>query len=275
MRDTPAIGAATRVFALLGDPVEHSLSPALHNAALAACGMDAVYVALRCSSRSVEPLMHALAEAGGGGNVTLPHKRTAFEALAEPEPAAAQTGACNTFWLEDGTLRGDNTDVAGFGAAVGALLGGAEGVGRALVLGAGGAARAAVAWLADRAGEVVIANRTPERALSLAASAERGVVRAGDAYGGGPFDLVVNATPLGLRVDDPAPVDLARLEAVGAVLDATYAPRASALGRAAAQRGVPYADGREMLLRQGAEAFRLWWGREAPLEAMRVALGSR
>ncbi len=268
----PPIGAATRVYALLGNPVAHSLSPAMHNAAFAASGLDAVYVALRCSAGAVAPLMRALAEAGGGGNVTLPHKRAAFEALDDAAPAAAATGACNTFWLGDAALRGDNTDVAGFRAAASALLGGGAEVGRALVLGAGGAARAALAWLADAAAEVVIVNRTPERALSLAAAVDRATVRAGSAYGSGGFDLVVNATSLGLRADDPAPVDLGRLEGVGAVLDATYGRGPSALARAAAERGIPYADGREMLLQQGAEAFRLWWGREAPVSAMRAAL---
>jgi shikimate dehydrogenase len=257
---------------LLGDPVEHSLSPAVHNAALAERGLDAVYVALRCSRDRVGSLMRGLAEAGGGGNVTLPHKRAAFAALDDAAPAAAATGACNTFWLEDGALRGDNTDVAGFGAAAGALLGDPETVGRALVLGAGGAARAAVAWLADAAAEVVVANRTPGRARALVEAVGRDAVRAGDPYRDGPFDLVVNATSLGLRPDDDAPVDLARLGGTGAVLDLTYAAAAPALASAAALLGIAYGDGREMLVRQAAEAFRLWWRADPPLEAMRKAL---
>lgn len=281
------VDAGTRVFALLGSPVAHSLSPALHNAALRALGLDAVYVALGCESEHVEGLMRGLAGAGGGGNVTLPHKQVAFAALDRASVAARATGACNTFWSEDAALCGDNTDVAGFGAAVRALLAGgaARGeakaaarqdppgdLGRALVLGAGGAARAAAAWLADVAGEVAVEGRTPERVGALVDGLGAPNVRAASGGAAG-WDLVVNATPLGLDPRDPAPLDASRVARAGAILDMTYAGSPNALERAARAAGVPYADGREMLLRQAAEAFRRWWDRDPPLDAMRDGLG--
>jgi shikimate dehydrogenase len=289
----PIPGAATRVFALLGRPVEHSLSPALHNAAFAAAGLDAVYVALSCRDGSVAPLMRALAEAGGGGNVTLPHKRTAFVALDRATDAARTTGACNTFWLEDDALVGDNTDVAGFGAAVAALPGcgrdranAAPGDGgpRALILGAGGAARAAIAWFAADGWDVVVEGRSPDRVAALVegmggprlrAAGREGAAEGGSGPSAGAIDLLVNATPLGLDPADPAPLDPARLANVGAVLDMTYSGAPNALERAAGERGVPYADGRAMLLHQAAAAFRRWWGTDAPLAAMREALRTR
>jgi shikimate dehydrogenase len=104
------ISASTRLYALLGRPVGHSLSPAIHNAALRALGLDAAYLALDCAPESVGPLMRAIAETGGGGNVTIPHKAEAARAL----PAQAATGAvCNTFWARDGVLHGTNTDPEG------------------------------------------------------------------------------------------------------------------------------------------------------------------
>ena len=96
------IGASTRLFAVLGDPVAHSLSPGIQNPAIEAAGVDAVYVALRCGAGEVSGLMRGLAVAGGGGNVTLPHKEVAAAAVDEPSELVARTGACNTFWLEDG-----------------------------------------------------------------------------------------------------------------------------------------------------------------------------
>ena len=107
------INGRTRVFAILGDPVSHSLSPAMHNAAFRALGLDAVYVPLECRAEDVTALIGGLGRAGGGGNITVPHKETAARAVGRLEPRAALLGACNTFWGEDGVAAGDNTDVAG------------------------------------------------------------------------------------------------------------------------------------------------------------------
>ncbi|MEN8374701.1 MAG: shikimate dehydrogenase [Gemmatimonadota bacterium] len=261
----------TRVFALLGDPVGHSLSPALHSAALSAAGLDGSYVALRCGADMVAELMRGLADAGGGGNVTVPHKEVAFSALDAASAEARATCACNTFWQEEGALHGDNTDVQGFAAAKRQLLEGEGRVKRALVLGAGGAARAAVAVLLAEGAEAIVAGRTRERALRLVGELGAGA-RVGDPYADGPFDLVVNATPLGLHAADPAPVELERVGRVSAVMDLTYAETPSRLLQDAARLGLSASDGREMLVRQAAAAFSIWWGLEAPLEEMRAAL---
>lgn len=270
------MGAGTRVLALLGDPVEHSLSPLVQNAAFAAAGVDGVYVALRCGNDDLPALLQAIARGGGGGNVTLPHKERAATVLDDPSDAVRRTGACNTYWLEDGAIRGDNTDVKGFRRAVAALLGAPADGSRVLLLGAGGAARAAlVGLLDDGVAEVTILNRTVERARAVARRIGGDRVRVAEgvsSIGNAPFDLVVNATRLGLGPDDPDPVDLDELGEVGAVMDLVYGPTETRFVRGARSRGIPAADGGEMLVRQGAAAFERWWGLTAPLDVMKAAL---
>ncbi len=265
-----------RVFAVLGDPVAHSLSPAIQNAAFRAAGLDGRYVAIACEPDDVAPAMRTLARAGGGGNVTVPHKRRAAAALDRAAAAVGRTGACNTFWGEGARTCGDNTDVEGARRAVRAVLEGPARGARVLLVGAGGGARAAVAALVDEgAAEVRVVNRTAARARAMAAEAGDARVRVVadvDVLEGRAFDLVLNATSLGLSARDPLPVALDRLGSVGAVLDMVYAPAGTRLTAAARARGIPAMDGGEMLLRQGAAAFELWWGREAPLPAMRRAL---
>ena len=133
------ITAATRPFVLLGDPVSHSLSPRIHNAAFRACGVDGVYVAIRCSPADAGALLRAIAHGGGGGNVTLPHKILAAGVLDRQTSAVTRTGACNTFWSEDGLVCGDNTDVEGFRRALDGFVPASAGS-RVLLIGAGGAA---------------------------------------------------------------------------------------------------------------------------------------
>ncbi|MET0400450.1 MAG: shikimate dehydrogenase [Longimicrobiaceae bacterium] len=273
--------SATRVVALLGTPVSHSLSPVFQNAALRAAGLDAVYVALRCDAAVFPGLLRGIARAGGAGNVTVPHKEAAVLATDRHTAAVERTGACNTFWLEGGEVWGDNTDVAGFAGAARALLGREPRGARVLLVGAGGAARAVLCALADAgADQVVVLNRTPERAAALARAFGGGGPRlavAGSAaeLAGERFDLAVNATALGLRPDDPHPLPPDGGPELGAALDLVYAPDETAWVRAARERGVPAADGLEMLLRQGAAAFERWWGIPAPLDAMRAALPPR
>lgn len=278
MPHPPSPGAGTRLIALLGDPVAHSLSPRFQNAAIRAAGLDAVYLALRCDDAAFAGLLRGIAAAGGAGNVTVPHKRAAVSLLHVPTPAVTRTGSCNTFWLEGGRVHGDNTDVEGFAAACRALIGSPAGA-RVLVLGAGGAARAAVAALADsRADAIHILNRSVEPARALAAALDPGGRRVAVLPGPGPvaregYDLVVNATPLGLQDDDPHPLDLSVPARVGAALDLVYRPgRETPWTRDATRLGIPAADGTEMLLGQGAAAFRRWFGREPDIGAMRKAL---
>lgn len=210
--------------------------------------------------------------------MTLPHKGVAARSLDVATDAVRKTGACNTFWLENGRVHGDNTDVEGFRGAVAVLTGrSAEGM-RVLLLGAGGAARGALAGLlADRVGEVLIWNRSAHRAADLVREMGGGVSGvATDRHGatGGPVDLVINATSLGLHDDDPLPYDPSRLPAGSACLDLVYRPDETEWVRRARALGHPAADGGEMLVRQGAAAFRRWWGREAPLTVMRDAFES-
>jgi len=273
------ITAATRLIALLGDPVSHSLSPIFQNAAFRAAGVDGIYVALRCDAAALPGLMRGIARAGGGGNITVPHKLEAARIVERATAAVQRTGACNTFWEEEGRLCGDNTDVAGFRAALRAVLASPAGA-RVLVLGAGGAASAALAGLEEeRAAGVTLLARSPSRAEELRRRFEAGrleirVARGPEDIHGERFDLVVNATPLGLRPDDPLPLDAADLAAAGAVLDLVYGAGPTRWVEAARALGIPAADGMLMLVEQGAAAFERWWGVPAPVEAMREALAA-
>ena len=268
--------ARTRVFTVLGNPVEHSLSPLIQNAAFREAGVDGVYVALRCDEDGMVGFMSGLNGAGGGGNITLPHKEKAASILDRPSDAVRRTGACNTFWADGGELCGDNTDVEGFGRALGHFLDGAAAGRRVLLLGAGGAARAVLLSLIDgQAEDVLILNRTVERARAVARRIGGDRVRVAETRSevhDGDFDLVVNTTRLGLASGDELPLDLERLSRVGAVMDLVYGPDATAFVVASRRLGIPAVDGGEMLLHQGAVAFERWWGTAAPIEAMRGAL---
>ena len=273
------ITSSTRVLALLGDPVSHSLSPTVQNAACAAAGMDGVYVTLRCDRERLPALIEAIAQGGGGGNVTLPHKERAAAVVTLSSEAVRRTGACNTFWSERGRIVGDNTDVEGFRRALERFLGRSPRDHRVLVLGAGGTARAVlVALLDEGVREISLYNRTVERAraVSRRIGGERvRVLSPLEELNGGQFDLVVNSTRLGLDPSDPLPLELSRLERVGAVMDLVYGDAATPFVREARAFGVPATDGAEMLVQQGAMSFERWWGREAPVEAMRAALEAR
>ncbi|MEX0907689.1 MAG: hypothetical protein WD054_05110 [Gemmatimonadota bacterium] len=272
------LSAKTRLLALLGDPVVHSLSPAFQNAAIRDAGFDAVYVALRCDAHSVAPLIRALCRAGGGGNVTVPHKSTAAECVERPTDAVLRTGACNTFWSVDGVVHGDNTDVAGFRFAVLQLLPALEGI-TALIVGAGGAAAAAAcALMDDGASTIIMINRSPDRARSLAQRLDPEgriirVVTSVHDLAGDDIDLAVNASAVGLSGDEPLPFDLAALGRVRAAFDIVYRREGSTPWvRHARRLGIEAADGTEMLLGQGAGAFERWFDRQAPLDVMRAAL---
>jgi shikimate dehydrogenase len=250
----------------------------MQGAAIAARGVDAVYAALECSDSSFGGLMRGLALAGGGGNVTLPHKTAAVRQLDRPSPEVERTGACNTFWGEGGLVYGDNTDVAGFRGAVSRLLPGGLAGTTVLLLGAGGAARAALCGLIDvGAGEIWVHNRSIDGARRLVDRLGAGRARVLDdvrTLAGGSLDLVIQATPLGLSAADPCPFDLhlERGPRVGALLDLVYSPASTPLVNAALASGIRAADGREMLVLQGAEAFRRWFGDPVPVDEMRRAL---
>ena len=271
------IRATSRLLAVVGDPVAHSLSPAMHNAAIAALGLDAVFLALRANPANLEIVIQGLLAAGGAACITVPHKQAAAELLDEPSELVRRTGACNVIWQRDGAVVGDNTDVAGVSEEIRRLADGGT-VRRALILGTGGSARAAAVAIAEAwpGAEVAVASRDGARAAEFetwgaAAGVGCRVWGVGEAA---TVDLVVNATPLGLKPDDPAPLaagDLERARPV-AVLDLVYARGGTKLVRDALARGVRAADGRGVLVGQGAAAFRLFLGVEPPLEIMRATV---
>jgi shikimate dehydrogenase len=261
------IDGSTRVFALIGDPVAHSLSPAMQNAAFRALGLRAAYVPLRCAPEDVAPLLRALARAGGGGNVTVPHKETAARAVDHCLEDAVEVGACNVFWSGDGGVLGGNTDVAGLLRALDPLD---VPPGPWLVVGTGGGARAAVVAAARRGSRVAITSRSSSRAAEFERwVAERGVERASPRE----CRLVINATPLGLRAGDPLPLDPAAAPEAAAAFDMVYSTGETPWVRAMRAAGRRAADGRGMLVAQGAGALERWFpGVAAPTEIMRAAV---
>ena len=268
-----SITARTRVLALFGDPVDHSASPEIQNAAFLAAGVDGVYIAVRCVTEDLSGFMRGLALAGGGGNITLPHKEKAAAIVDVSSEAVRRTGACNTFWGQDGQVHGDNTDVEGFRRALRIFVDGpSQGI-RALVLGAGGAARATLLGLLEEgADEVLLYNRTSERAQAVARriGGERvRVVPLMEELGGERFDIVVNTTRVGLDPDDPAPIDFEILDRAGAAMDLVYGKHQTSFVNAAERLGIRATDGMEMLVQQGAASFESWWSKPAPIEVMR------
>ena len=269
------ISANTRLFTVIGDPVAHSLSPAMHNAAFRALGLDAVYVALRVPPVPPEALRAVLAmqaATGGAGNVTVPHKEAVERSVARKTDVCARVGACNTFWTEDGGLVGDNTDVVGVAAAL-AKLGATHKGERWLVVGTGGSARATAVTAADRGATLFVRSRDGARAKAFATWAKGIGVATSVANGPVEVDVAINATPLGLAGHDPLPVDLNHIPGVQRALDLVYAPGETRWVHALRERGIEAADGREMLVQQGAAAFgRFFPGTAAPTEVMRAAV---
>jgi len=259
-----------QVFGLIGNPVGHSVSPPMHEAAYRERGMDARYVTFEPEPGSIDRVVDGASALGLAGlNVTIPFKEAVAEAV-DADPLADRIGAVNTVAFEDGPT-GYNTDAAGVVRAFEhhdvALAG------RAVVVGAGGAGRAAAFALADAGMDVHVANRTVHRADSLAEAVP-------EASSGGLSDLestlsdadvLVNATSVGMESEE-TPVPKAALHADLAVLDAVYAPLDTRLLTEARAVGATTVDGAWMLLFQGVEAFEIWTGRDAPVEAMNAAL---
>jgi len=261
------IRGTTRVFALLGDPVAHSLSPVIQNAAFHALGLDAVYVPFRCDAVAVAPLMEGLVAQGGGGNVTIPHKVTAAEVLARHGVAAGPI--CNTFWRDGGRLAGGETDSGAILRALARLeVSGSDW----LILGTGGSARAALLAAKRSGARIAVRSRRAERAEAfMALSGAEGIQPAPD----GRYDVVLNCTPLGWGDGDPLPLVPEHAPPGAAALDLVYRPGETAWVRAMRAAGRRAADGRQVLLEQGAAAFECWFpGRAAPREVMGAALAA-
>ena len=247
---------------LLGHPVSHSLSPRLQNAAIRAAGIVAHYEALDVEPTAFDATLAQLRTVHAAGNVTIPHKERMRQACDAVTPLAERVGAVNTWWVDDnGKLRGDNTDVGGFRAAVEALLGRVPRDLTVGVLGAGGAAAAVLAAVESWPGSYAhVYNRTPERARLLCerfSAVSQPVDDVGVIAGS---QLVVNATSVGLRDRDPMPLDLAMVQPGSAVIDLVYRPGETAFVRALRSRGMRTADGLHMLVEQAALAFERWFG---------------
>ncbi|UCF40602.1 MAG: shikimate dehydrogenase [Gemmatimonadota bacterium] len=263
------IGATSRLLAVLGDPVAHSLSPTMQNAAISALGLDAVYVAIRVGGPGVAHLIRAFETVGVAGNVTVPHKLDVARLLIRLTPIASELEAVNTFWPEGERLVGDNTDVQGVLDAVDAL----EADGPWLLAGTGGAARAAAAAARKRDVFLLVRSREPVRARRFVAWARELGVAGVAVDDGRAVGVAINATPLGLRPDDDEPIPADRLEPGTAALDLVYAPGLTPWIRACRDRGLRAADGRTMLVAQGARAFeRFFPDQTAPRAVMAAAV---
>jgi shikimate dehydrogenase len=261
---------------VLGWPVAHSRSPAIHNAALAHLGMDGWrYQRLPVPPERFEEMTRALGASGFvGANVTIPHKQAAFALADQASDAALAIGAANTLtFAADGTITAENTDAPGLIAAMERSPRGM----RALVLGAGGSARAA-AWALreEGASEVLVWNRTGDRAEALARELDIRAVAVPEAA-----DLLVNCTSVGLEPLERSATEPEALNQLGLafdqvgeysyVVDMVYRAGSTPLLAAARAQGVPTLDGLEVLVSQGALSFALWTGREPPIEVMRHA----
>jgi shikimate dehydrogenase len=271
------ISGRTRLLALIGHPVGHSLSPAMHNASFAADDLDFVYVCLDVEPDELPPAVRGLKSLGlRGFNVTMPHKRAMVPLVDELDEEARVSGAVNTVVIEASGLRGFNTD--GGGMVMACREAGMELAGKSvLLLGAGGTAAAiAVAFGKAGIGELHIANRNVERAARLRdklhGTGVRGLaIRPLDALP--DAEIVINTTPLGMKAGDPMPVPLDYVQQGRAFCDAVYRPGTNTpLVRLARERDVPVVAGDRMLLYQGVLAQKLWTGREPNVKAMDQAI---
>jgi shikimate dehydrogenase len=250
---------------IMGHPVKHSRSPKLHGHWLSTLGIAGEYTLADVAPDDVAAFIRALGANGyAGANVTVPHKVAALGAVDRVEPEAAAIGAVNTLWFEDGRLIGGNTDSYGFLASLDQDAPGWDAhKGRAVVLGAGGAARAIVYGLIKRGLAVTIVNRTVAKAEALADYFGQGVAAAG--WEALPAllpgcGLLVNSTSLGMVGSEPLPIALDGLPRGAVVFDAVYVPLETPLLAAARARGNRAVDGLGMLLHQGVPGFERWFG---------------
>ncbi len=262
-----------RLFGIIGNPVGHSLSPAMHNAALTALGVDGIYLPIQ--PENLEDEFRRLREDGFVGvSVTIPYKVAVMDLVDRLDPMARKIGAVNTLFFQDEPAgrrcTGYNTDWLGAERALAEVLDLAGA--RVLLIGAGGAARAVGFGLARAGAELFLSNRSEEKGKALAAQLncpfvpleQLSAVRA---------EALVNTTSVGMAPDTeamPLPVEL--IPRFGVVMDIVYAPLETRLLREAARCGCRTVDGLRMLLYQGAAQFRLWTGLEAPVEVMRQSL---
>ena len=268
-------------FAVIGDPIAHSRSPLMHNAAFRALGIDADYTAIHVTREGLPDFLRSARTSLSGFNVTVPHKNAVIPFLDGVTPRASLAGSVNTVSVRDGKLFGDTTDGTGLERAVQEVFGLPLKSANVCILGCGGVVRALVFHLADAGcARIRILNRTAEKAAQLtdeilkhAPVLDCGFAALDDlpavknALDGS--DLVIQCTSLGLRDGDGSPIDPALIPASACLFDTIY--RETEILVRCRERGLRVSGGLPMLVHQGAESFRIWTGREAPVEVMRAA----
>lgn len=267
------ISGKTKVVGLFGYPVEHSLSPAMHNAAFQHLGLDYCYVTFPVRPDLLEHAVRAVRGLGlRGVNVTVPHKEKVIPYLDRVNEEASFIGAVNTVLHSDGILTGFNTDGRGFMESLAEADISPEGK-NIVVMGAGGACRAISYYLSQGAARLHIFDIDGGKVAGLVAdlgTIRRNVSRADDVGSLRGVDIVINATPLGLKDSDPPPLDLSLITEDMTVCDLIY--KETPLLRAASARGCKTLNGLGMLLHQGVLAFEIWTGIRPPVEIMRSAI---
>ena len=277
---------------VFGDPVAHSLSPQMQNAALRACDIKMQYARFHIRANELRSALGFLRNLDFVGiNLTVPHKIAVLAQIDAADESATRCGAVNTVHLRDKKLVGSNTDAEGFSQAVRHEFSIDLRDLRILIIGAGGGTGRAIAWQCalENCERLVLANRTPAKTSALVerlrpffvAPRVLGPVARLEALAWDEsalraqlpdIDLIVNATPLGMNPSDPAPVPARLLAPHHMVFDCVYGPSKTALLRAADEAGARAANGLSMLLHQGAHSFSIWFNRDAPLNVMRTAL---
>ena len=279
------ISGHTTPYAVLGHPIGHTLSPIMHNAAFRSLGLDAVYLAFDVAPERLAEVLPAMQAMGFGGvNLTVPLKETAFNALKDLDKSAKLAGAVNTVeLLPGGALRGHSTDGAGFLLALAEAFDTDVAGKRILVVGAGGAGRTvAITCAMAQASAVLLADveearsvKVAEEIRGLAQGAEAQVVAAdpaGLSAAADDSDIVVQATPVGMKRDDPSPLAAEAFHSGQLAFDLVYMYPETAFVKAAREGGAKATNGLGMLLHQGARAFTIWTGEGAAVNAMRAAL---
>jgi shikimate dehydrogenase len=271
------IDGETRVAGVFGDPIEHSASPQMHNAAFEHLGMNWCYLPFAVKPASLEAALRGVRDMNFVGvNLTVPHKIFALNLVDKVDPHAQQLGAVNTVHVVGGKLIGYNTDGYGLVMALREDFGFELKGRRVMILGAGGAGRAATIQCAmEGVGELFLVNRTLSKAQDLAHDVRNEFPRVAVTVGApraGVVDLLINATSLGLRADDPKPICCGQIRMFLRVFDMIYRPAETKLLAEARRAGCKTANGLNMLLHQGAKAFEIWTGKRAPVEVMRKAL---
>jgi 3-dehydroquinate dehydratase/shikimate dehydrogenase len=275
-----SITAATRIYGVVADPVGHSLSPVVHNAALAAAGIDAVYVPFRVPAEQIDEFLSAASRWPLSGlSVTLPHKESVLRHATAVDSLVQSIGAANTLSFTPAGIEAANTDATAAVESLAAALRGDEqpqngtlGVKTAVVLGGGGAARAVAFGLKQRGVEVTVTSRTADRAKKIAAEVGCKAVEWAARHRM-PSDCVVNATPVGMHPNvDETPYDKEHLRPYMVVFDTVYNPENTLFIKEARSVGCRTVTGVEMFVRQAAIQFRIWHGVEPPQQVMRDAL---